>query len=59
LNAERKASLAALRVLKAFDRRWESYLEFQKVHAVGIFKPSSRRSQFEPDAGHVGHLRMS
>jgi hypothetical protein len=38
-KAEKKAALDALRVPKAFDRKWKSYLVFQEVDAVEIFKP--------------------
>jgi L-gulono-1,4-lactone dehydrogenase len=40
-KADKKAALEALRVPKAFDRKWKSYLEFQEVDAVEIFKPEN------------------
>lgn len=36
---EKKEALDALKVPKAFDRTWHSYLKFQRVRAVEIFKP--------------------
>ncbi len=41
IREQKRAALAALRVPKAFDRKWKSYLAFQEVHALEIYKPET------------------
>ena len=41
IREAKRATLAGLRVPKAFDRKWKSYLAFQSVHALEIYKPES------------------
>ena len=41
IREEKRAALAALRVPKAANRKWKSYLQFQKVDALEIFKPKT------------------
>ena len=41
IREEKRKALKALRVPKAFDRKWVSYLRFQRVQALEIFKPKT------------------
>lgn len=41
IREAKRAALQALRVPKAFDRKWASYLRFQEVDALEIFKPQT------------------
>ena len=41
IREEKRAALKALRVPKAMDRKWVSYLRFQEVNALEIFKPKT------------------
>jgi FAD/FMN-containing dehydrogenase len=41
IREAKREALASLRVPKAFDRNWKSYLSFQTVKALEIYKPES------------------
>ncbi len=41
IREEKRKRLKALRVPKAFDRKWSSYLRFQEVDALEIYKPKT------------------
>lgn len=41
VRAEKRAALQALRIPRALDRKWVSYLRFQEVKALEIFKPKN------------------
>lgn len=41
IRARKRKLLSALRVPKAFDRKWNSYLRFQHIDALEIYKPET------------------